>query len=345
MSTENDIEVSVLCLVYNHEKTVERCLHSLLNQKTSFKYEVIVHDDCSSDNSVNLIKQLEERYYPKLVPIYQKENQYSKGISITEDIFTQVAKGKYYAICEGDDYWCDENKLQLQFDFMENHPTTSLCTHNTRIHFLNSNRKDTLFNNWDNIHFLDEYDVFKDWKVHTSSYFYRKEYMHRPEFARKYYFGDYTMLTNFFSKGDVVCLPNIMSVYNAGNNNGVVYANYNSGSEKAIKAIVSEKDYLTRFDDFTNGKYHHVISQCISLCDIKLLRQKYNVALQEGNFREVKKISNEIYNHPSFAFYLKGESKKNIIFSTIKYRYCGMYYGYYTFMTFLKSLFLFGYNK
>lgn len=126
----NDIiMVSISCLVYNHEKYLRQCLDGFVNQKTTFKFEVLIHDDASTDGSANIIREYEKNYPEIIKPIYQKENQYSKKIKISWKYQYPRAKGKYIALCEGDDYWTDPNKLQQQFDMMEKDNSISMCVH------------------------------------------------------------------------------------------------------------------------------------------------------------------------------------------------------------------------
>ena len=137
MKKDNVIMVSILCAVYNHEKYLHQCLEGFLKQKTNFNYEVIIHDDASTDSSVDIIQEYVSKYPDIIKPIYQKENQYSKGIQIFK-IMYQTARGKYMAYCEGDDYWIDENKLQTQIELLENHPEYSASTHNEIVVDINS---------------------------------------------------------------------------------------------------------------------------------------------------------------------------------------------------------------
>lgn len=116
--------VSVKCLVYNHEPYLRQCLEGFVKQKTNFPFEVIVHDDFSSDGSVSIIKDYAEKY-PKIIkPLYESENQYSKHDgSLRRIVNNAIHKdAKYLAICEGDDCWIDSCKLQKQVDFLESHP-------------------------------------------------------------------------------------------------------------------------------------------------------------------------------------------------------------------------------
>ena len=129
----DDVVVSVLCTAYNHEKYIRSALDGFVNQKTNFRYEVLINDDASTDHTAAIIAEYEAKYPDIIKPVYQTENQYSKGVHIFQTILFPIAKGKYIAVCEGDDYWCDENKLQKQVDFLESHEGYAACVHNTRL--------------------------------------------------------------------------------------------------------------------------------------------------------------------------------------------------------------------
>lgn len=111
--------VSVRCITYNHEPYIAQALDGFLMQKTNFPFEVIVHDDASPDKTADIIREYEAKF-PKIIkPIYETENQYSKHDGSLGRIMDAACKGKYIALCEGDDYWIDENKLQMQVDILE----------------------------------------------------------------------------------------------------------------------------------------------------------------------------------------------------------------------------------
>lgn len=113
------IMVSIRCLVYNHEPYLRQCLDGFVMQETNFRYEAIVHDDASTDNSASIIREYAEKYPNIIKPIYETENQYSKHDGSLRHIMDEACKGKYIAMCEGDDYWTDPNKLQKQVDYLE----------------------------------------------------------------------------------------------------------------------------------------------------------------------------------------------------------------------------------
>lgn len=114
-----NIIVSIQCLVYNHEPYLRQCLDGFVMQKTNFEFEAIVHDDVSTDGSAKIIAEYAEKYPDIIKPIYETENQYSKRDGSLERIINEACRGKYIALCEGDDYWTDPLKLQKQVDFLE----------------------------------------------------------------------------------------------------------------------------------------------------------------------------------------------------------------------------------
>lgn len=121
--------VSVSCLVYNHEPYLRQCFEGFVIQRTNFKFEVLVHDDASTDGSPEIIREYVERYPHLFKPMFQRVNLYSKDCNSVVRIQRERALGKYFTFCEGDDYWTEPYKLQRQFDFMEMHPDFSFCFH------------------------------------------------------------------------------------------------------------------------------------------------------------------------------------------------------------------------
>ena len=114
--------VSVACITYNHEKYIEDAIEGFLIQETDFPFEILIHDDASTDNTANIVREYAEKYPNIMKPIFQKENQYSKGVKINSEFNFPRAKSKYIALCEGDDYWTDPKKLQIQVAFLEENP-------------------------------------------------------------------------------------------------------------------------------------------------------------------------------------------------------------------------------
>ncbi len=118
--------VSVTVLTYNHEKYIKQALDSILRQKVNFDYEILIGDDASTDNTVKVLKEYKSKY-PKIIKLFLNE----VNLGATRNAYNLLvnAKGKYLATCEGDDYWIDDNKLQIQVEFLEKNKELVGCSH------------------------------------------------------------------------------------------------------------------------------------------------------------------------------------------------------------------------
>ena len=206
----NEIMVSVVCDVFNHEHYLRQCLDGIVTQQTDFAFEVLIHDDASTDKSVEIIQEYVDKYPHLFKPIYQKENKFSKGISIWKDIQFPRAKGKYIAICEGDDYWTDPQKLQKQVDFMEANPEYSMCFHKVEVLSHDSND----IGLYDHLceRAYSAYEIYDKWTIPTCSVLYSRNNLKllRP---KKCLFGDIVLFLSLANGGKLFCLDFIGGVY------------------------------------------------------------------------------------------------------------------------------------
>lgn len=121
--------VSIICTTYNHERYIAQALQGFVSQDTSYPFEILVHDDASTDRTAEIIREWQARYPHLIRATLQTENQFKKGVRPFE-LMLGEARGEYIAVCEGDDYWVAANKLQEQVSFLEQHPEFSCCAHN-----------------------------------------------------------------------------------------------------------------------------------------------------------------------------------------------------------------------
>jgi len=122
--------VSAICSAYNHESYIAEAIEGFLIQETDFPFEIIIHDDASTDKTADIIRKY-ETLYPKLIrAVYQTENRFSQG-KRNGEILYPMSKGKYVALCDGDDYWTDPLKLQKQVVFLKNNEDYVCCFHNS----------------------------------------------------------------------------------------------------------------------------------------------------------------------------------------------------------------------
>jgi len=276
-----EIIVSVLVLAFNHERYIEECLESLVKQRTSFPFEVLIHDDASTDKTPAIIKEYCTKYPDIIIPVFQTINQYSQGIRIDKVFLYPKARGKYIAICEGDDYWIDPLKLQKQVDAMENHPEIDMCAHAASIvkdgkitGTLAAAQEERVF---------DTGDVIRGGggMFATNSLLYRKSMLElEPRFIQ-YYSFDYTMQIWGSLRGGVLYLPDNMSAYRV-----MVSGSWSSLMQKNRNAKICHLKRLEIAESIMLGEIDIKFRQILE----NRMRELHILISQwEGNFHELRK--------------------------------------------------------
>lgn len=183
-------------------------MDGFLMQKTNFLFEILIHDDASSDGTQKIIHEYQQKYPNIIKPVYQKENQFSKGIYVPFYLFSLV-KGKYVAICEGDDYWIDPMKLQKQVDFLESNSNFSLVFSNRLI--ISDNGK--LIKQLCCKNVFTQKDLLGGEIIGLQTICYRSEYLLMSN--RNYLNVNGDMIWPYLCslKGKLYCLPDVTSVY------------------------------------------------------------------------------------------------------------------------------------
>lgn len=258
---KDDVRVSILCETYNHEDYIAEAIEGFLMQETNFDYEILIHDDASTDQTAEIVKEYEGQHPGLIKVIYQKENQYSQGVDVSR-INEDRAVGKYFAICEGDDYWTDPEKLQIQVDYMEAHPDCSLCVH-AGLHLENGKVTEARPSEGNRNFSVEEIisgggDLFD-----TNSFMHRKERgSSRPDFYfnNPYIFSDYQLMIYSALVGDVHYIDRVMSVYRYDTPGSWTSRNMREIDELE-KHYQEVSDMLDEVDDYTEGKYRTVIEE------------------------------------------------------------------------------------
>lgn len=210
---QSSLMVTIRCLTYNHEQYIRQCLDGFVMQKTNFRFEAIVHDDASTDGTVEIIREYAEKYPDIIKPIFETENQYSKRDGSIGRIMNEHTHGKYIAICEGDDYWTDPYKLQKQVDFLESHPDYVMCSHrhNDYIQETGEMLYDRSMNETD-------YDLKSlirgEWHFHPLTVMYRKEALDLSHYNKYPVSMDAVLFFELLRKGGKGhCFPDALAVY------------------------------------------------------------------------------------------------------------------------------------
>jgi len=124
-----DVLVSIVCITYNHEHYIADAIKGFLLQETSFPFEIVIHDDASTDATAGIIRRFAASYPTLIRPIYSPINKYSENPHRPFADGVKASVGAYLAFCEGDDYWCDPQKLKVQVDAMGSDENVLLCFH------------------------------------------------------------------------------------------------------------------------------------------------------------------------------------------------------------------------
>ncbi len=283
--------VSVWCLAYNHEKYIKEALESFVSQKTNFSYEVLINDDVSKDRTREIIQEYADRYPDIIKPIFQTENQYSKGVRIFTEILLPKSEGKYFAMCEGDDYWTDPHKLQKQVDYMEAHPECSMCIHNSAYVKENGEFLE------DHIVSAEERDIPTEEVILGGGGFCSTNSIlapislaqNMPECFDMLHL-DYAWQTCLASIGTVHCFAESMSAYRTFSEGSWSSQVEHGSAEKIIKNAQDNIRYLFAFDAETKQQYHEAIlkQQSTHLLNI-LFQSKSKDVLKEPHYDEIYK--------------------------------------------------------
>lgn len=212
-------KVTVLCITYNHEKYIKQALDGFVMQKTNFPFEVIIGDDGSTDNNQNIIKEYAQKYPNIIKPILREKN-----ITAFEN-FLDIAKrvnSEYVAICEGDDFWTNENKLQKQVDFLDTNLDHSLCFHSVKVFYENGEMPPYIFPEehiqiHPNVTSLNIVDLLTVNFIQTNSVMYRwifnDKYPFHDVFPRNIQPGDYFMHLLHAQRGRIGFIREVMASY------------------------------------------------------------------------------------------------------------------------------------
>ena len=165
-------KLSVCFIVYNHEPYLRQSLDAILSQKTDFDFDIVVGEDCSTDNSRAILNEYKERYPDKFTLLYRDKNLGRPTLNVYQT--SQECRGDYIAYLEGDDYWTDDNKLQKQVDFLESHTDYMACTHTCKVVGKNGEDVDDVealsLYEWDGDYTFEDYKQnFTRWPGQTAT--------------------------------------------------------------------------------------------------------------------------------------------------------------------------------
>lgn len=304
---KSEIMVSVCCITYNHENYIKKTLEGILNQQTNFAFELLIHDDASTDNTQKIIKEFTKSHPSIIKPIFQKKNIKSSIKSGMNPTFNYPrARGKYIAICDGDDHWIDNTKLQKQVDCLERDSSLSGCYHGVKIKYIKSGRVKTIRNKGLTTYDLGSY-LEKNPFIATSSMVFRTEITNLiPGWSKNIFAGDFLMRYLIAVNGKIRYLDFIMSTYNKGVEGSWTMT---KNEQKRIDKEFSDNIYaLLKINEYSNYQYQFEVLKKV---DFIITRYKRRSALVT-NWQKRLKI---IWSNPGVINFklLKGLIRTSIL--------------------------------
>lgn len=282
--------VTSILITYNHEKSVAKALESMLKQQTDFGHIIHIEDDCSTDRTTQICIEYAE-CYPDRIKFTPKQ----RNLGIVGNIYHGVSKigSEFYAMLEGDDYWCDENKLQKQVDALRANPSCSFCGHNTlrvdqedQERPLFTSRKHNIRKQYQ---FPKHYKKRDFVKVHPSSRLFRTAFLDLDNLKFKdSVVWDSSSYWYFLSKGNLLYIDEIMSVYHY-NGQGVF-----SSASKTKQNYMSILNTMNINEEF-KFKYNAIFisrlfryKKLLNLTLLTRLRLKHNIHENRALYNEVR---------------------------------------------------------
>lgn len=250
--------LSIFCITYNHAAYIDDAIKGFLQQQTNFPIEIVIHDDASTDGTDEIIREYERQYPDLFFPIYEKENQYSKGVRFDRDIIMPKIRGKYVAFCEGDDYWTNPHKLQKQVDYLEKHPECSASVHTANVIY-----EDRLL--YTNMRAEAECDfsakdviLGRGMLAATASIVCRTRYAREfPSYRLLTTTGDFSLMLLLGDRGLIHYFPEVMSVYRW-QNPGSWSARHQQDKGKMMAHFKDMLEWCIAANIDTDGKYKHL---------------------------------------------------------------------------------------
>ncbi|WP_313004344.1 GNAT family N-acetyltransferase [Chryseobacterium gleum] len=276
--------VSIFVMVYNHGQYLKDCLDSLLEQKTNFNYDIVVGEDCSKDNSREILLNYQKLYPGKFKLLLHPNNI---GAVDNQNMTYENCSGKYIAICEGDDYWIDASKLQKQIDFLEKNPEYSLTFH--KIKEITTREERFSYDNPNEEKTYTLEDLSKENFIVTVSVVFRKNFEKLPEWMKYSPIGDYPLHLLNASFGLIKYFPEEMAAYRVGSG---IWSTQNT-VDQIVNTMFSLKFLLQHFKN-NKDVFNSLKTQYIN-CQQALLRpfeekRALEIKIKDYNYLE-KNIS------------------------------------------------------
>lgn len=298
-------KVLVRCMTYNHEPYIEEALNGFVMQKTNFPFIVAVIDDASTDNNMTVIKEFISKNCNRTKNYIEEDKEYGKVIQsqstnnpnchfyvvlLNKNHYSDPNKralrhfyyrfiedqAKYIAMCEGDDYWTDPNKLQKQVDFLESHPDYIMCCHDVEWHGDQEFQKLSVSSESDIDLKVEDIISRGGYYINICSVVYRKELeLTKTNYQKIAQVGDHPLCIKAALSGKVRFMHDTMGVYRCFVKNGWTDRNYHNHQKMAVH-LINTIEWMQALNKETKRKYNSSI--------VQLIGSAYSYSYRYGGF-------------------------------------------------------------
>lgn len=268
--------IDVCIKTYNSEKTIEETLESVLNQKTSYSYKLRIFDDCSSDNTLNILKKYKLKYPDK----FQIQiNEKNLGMVLNSWHAFKSCKSKYVCILDSDDVWTNKSKLELQISFLEeNNDYVMTCGKPYTFNDITKEKIERINNNKLE---MDLFDLLRNASIWNSSVVYRNLFdkVSKPEWVDVQEINeDFTIHALHAKYGKIKYFDEVLGCYRIHLNNSSFINDVDRDEEVLLNHIYIEKNLKIELE----SKYHRLLNRKIS---------RHFASLFRFNFKKKGKIN------------------------------------------------------
>ena len=307
---KENLDISIFCMTYNHKKYIRDALNSFLDQETNYSFQIAIFDDASNDGTSEILWEYKKKYPDKIRLFISPNNifQSPNRDSILDNWQRQNLLGRYIAVCEGDDYWIDDKKLQMQVDFMEKHKECVMTAHGSNVQDFNTGElyKRNIYN--ENKYLLPHEIIMQpNGNLPTASLVIRRDAFFKPDIFPKCSVGDVPLQLFALTKGKIYYFKRIMSVYRFMHQDSWT-SNYSKNIKNAALHNIDFVVFLSKYNKYTNYNYNLYIQKKIkkyandtlgALVNCQDIYDKKEIisTIQNTNLKVFKELMRIYYNY------------------------------------------------
>jgi glycosyltransferase involved in cell wall biosynthesis len=297
------MKVSIPMITYNHERYISQAIESALAQQTSFDYEIVIGEDCSTDRTRDIVIGYQQSYPGKIRLLLPEQNLGGNRNFVRT---LQACQGQYVAMLEGDDYWTSPHKLQRQAEFLDGHPECAICFHSTRIIYEDSSREPHVFAPPERKGIYQLEDLVQGNFMGTCSVMFRKGlFGDFPDWFFKLPIGDWSLHILNAQHGDIGYIDEVMGVYRK-HSNGI------TSLRTPAEALQVHIDFYDRINRLLNYRFDRLIRRTIAKRWESTADSIAAIALQQGSLQAAQDTLMEIFGQWPAGLALPDSQKSRI---------------------------------